>query len=197
MGQRLAGLGYHVTEERPLGGGQVHENPLARDLPAEEVDRDRAVLDHRLVADALELGGATQVRTYPGQQLVAAEGLGHVVVGTGIEQAHLLVLRVTGRDDDHGSGAREAQLPAHLLARHVREPQVEDHQIRMLGVREHQGARPGLGFEERIADRAERDDDRLTDRALVVHDQDAALSGRRLGLLACVHSGVTVGDREG
>ena len=91
-----------------------------------------------------------------------------------VEEAHLLVFGVAGRHDDDRGATAAADLAADLLTRDVGEPEVEDDQVRRLGVGQRQGLGPRLGLEEAVGDGFERCDDRLSNRALVVNDQDAA-----------------------
>ena len=73
--------------------------PTLRDRTGTEVDHDVGALHHPIGRDRLL--AAAQHRTNAGQQLVGAERLGEVVVGTHVQGPHLVALRPARRDDDH------------------------------------------------------------------------------------------------
>lgn len=60
-----------------------------------------------------------QCRAYPREHLVHTEGFGEVVVGSGIQGVHLVVLGVARRQDDDRDLGSAAQPVDHLIAVHV------------------------------------------------------------------------------
>jgi hypothetical protein len=72
---------------------------------------------------------APQQRTDASGQLLRHDRLGHVVVGTRLEPGdHVVRVGLRGDHDDRHD-ALGAQGTAHVEARHVRESQIEQHQI--------------------------------------------------------------------
>ena len=67
----------------------------------------------------------------PGGQLLGNDGLGDVVVGTGLEPGDQVVGVGLGGDDDDRHDARGPQVAADLEAAHVGQPQIEQHQVRL------------------------------------------------------------------
>ena len=84
--------------------------------------------DDRLVG----LGGrraAAHRRPQPGQELVHAERLGHVVVGAGVERLDLVRRVGARRQHDHRRRQPAAQPVEHLDAGHVGQAEVEDDHV--------------------------------------------------------------------
>ena len=80
---------------------------------------------------------AAQQRAHPRGQLRHGEGLHHVVVGAEVEAAHAILHRVArGEHQDRRRPGlvrrRGAQPPQHLEAVHLRQPDVEDHEVELL-----------------------------------------------------------------
>ena len=70
-----------------------------------------------------------------GFQLLQAEGLGHVIVGTVVEPAHALVDTVGGRQNQHGQGRQAfAQPVKHVHATNFRQAQVQHHTVKACGL---------------------------------------------------------------
>ena len=78
--------------------------------------------------------GAAQQRVHPGEELLAAHRLDHVVVGAVLEREHDVLLGIAHRDEQDRHGARHvgAQPHQHLGARHVGHLPVEHEQIEAL-----------------------------------------------------------------
>src|SRR5690606_14526241 len=70
-----------------------------------------------------------QVCAHAGEQLLDAEGLDEVVVGTGVEPRDLVVYRVLGGEDDYRRVAGLADAPGDLEAVEDGQHEVEDHQV--------------------------------------------------------------------
>src|SRR5512140_3974594 len=79
-------------QQRPFGRGQVHGGITAGDRPSVNVD-DQIADDERLVLGGRHRHACTaKLCAHTGAQFDGAERLGHVVVGAGIEQCHLVEL---------------------------------------------------------------------------------------------------------
>lgn len=69
-----------------------------------------------------------------GEQFGQAEGLGHVVVGTGVEADHgVHLVRAGGEHQDGAALAVGAQATADLQAVHLGQAEVEDDEVDLLG----------------------------------------------------------------
>ena len=91
-----------------------------------EVDGELAGGDHRL---GVALGAAHD-RVDARDQLLAVEGLGHVVVGAEAEALELALGVVgAGEDQDRGLDLGEAELAQHVVPVHVRQVEVEQDQV--------------------------------------------------------------------
>ena len=126
---------------------------------------------------------AAQGRPHARRQLAHAEGLGHVVVGAGIEPDDTVALAGARRQHDDGHGGRRgalAQDAAHFEAVQHRQIQVEHHQVgRQLGGGLQCGVAAGHGFDFDVAAALERVLDEVGDVLLVVDDEHAAAPGAR------------------
>ena len=81
--------------------------------------------------------GAAEDGAHPGDELVHAEGLGHVVVRPGVEAADLVgLLRARGEHQDGDERVDAPQLLAHGVAVHVREHQIQDDGVGTLAPRQ-------------------------------------------------------------
>ena len=150
---------------------------------APTVDREPADLRGR--AGARGCRSAPQQRPYARGELLPTERLLQVVVRSDIEQARMLLgALLSGEHQDRRVRAL-ADLVADLIARHPRQPAVEDHQVGML---------VGVPLERRLA--VVRGDDLIAvlpqqradhadHRGLVVDHEDGghALASRAAGML--------------
>ena len=80
---------------------------------------------------------APQERAHARGELRHREWLHHVVVRAEIETAHAVIDRIARREHQHRHRAvllrrAAAQAPQHLEAVHLRQPDVEDHQVEAL-----------------------------------------------------------------
>ena len=105
------------------------DDPLRR-----EVDGEVGGDDHRLL---LGRRGAAQRGAQPGEQLVHAERLGHVVVGAGVERGDLVRLRLAHRQhDDRAPGSSPRRPWITSTPSMPGQPEVEDDDVGMVTGRE-------------------------------------------------------------
>jgi hypothetical protein len=145
----------------------------AADPAAPAVHDEVAVDRHRRQLYGVVAGAAAQHRVHAQHQLAGAEGLGDVVVGTGLETEHAVLLGAERgeQDDRHVTG--KTQAAAHLEAVHPGHHHVEDQQVGapacVLG--ERGGTVAGLS--DVVARGEEVGHDHLADGDVVVDDQHA------------------------
>ena len=112
--------------------GNSPSNSIVFGEPTNEAVRVR-VLDG--VAGAAH--ATARERTHPGFQLLQRKRFGHVVIGPRIEPRDPVLDRIPCRQDEHGqarfSGADFAQ---HLVARSLRQHEVEDHRVETLALQQ-------------------------------------------------------------
>ena len=95
-------VGGQLAQQGELGRGEMDGLAGPGDLLARQVDAQVADGDHgrRCLGRCPTRPGPAQRGGDPGQQLLDAERLGHVVVGADVEGGHLVALASPGRDDD-------------------------------------------------------------------------------------------------
>ena len=114
-----------------------------------------------------------QDRPDPREQLLAAERLGDVVVGAGVERLDLgQLVGLAGQDDDRDL-ARPAGDADHLDAVAAGHREVEQHQVGRLLGEPAQGRVAVVRGHDLVAGRADQRGHRADHRGLVVHDEDA------------------------
>ena len=105
-----------------------------------QIERQASCWEH----GGLGRGGVTEAQPNPRHQLLEAERLGHVVVGSPLETGDRVPHVVTGGEDHDGHllapGAHRRQ---HLLAIHARQAEVEDEQVEAVVAGEGQGVETG------------------------------------------------------
>ncbi len=116
--------------------------------------------------------GVPQRRAYARKQLADAERLGHVVVGAGVECFDLCAfLDAGGQHDDRHRGPR-ANAADHLDAVDVRQPQVDNGEIRLVRSGVDGSATSCRRLDHPIALRAERSAQEPPDFGFVLDDED-------------------------
>ena len=165
------GMHRQVAQQLELLARQVHRLAGDADGVARLVDHQLAHLDHRRRRVGCRPGA--QQGAHAGQQLGHAEGLGHVVVGPGVQRRHLLRLGLAHREHQHRHRRPLAQRPHHGLAVAIRQPEVEHHQLRPLGGGQRQAGGAVGGLQHGIAVGLQRDAQEAADLRLVVDHQDA------------------------
>ena len=113
-------------EERIFAAGEIDRLAVHLYGVAEQVEPDAGVLEHRLLHGRVPADEGPDAR----EQLLAAEGLGHVVVGADVEPLHPIPHRVAGaEDEDRLAEAARAPLLEEIDPVAVGQPEIEDHQI--------------------------------------------------------------------
>ena len=166
----------------PGGDEQFEQSELLRRQP------DLLVAAHDAMAIVIDLDvsdphwtmfrrrvdcASPQGRAQARQQLLGAERLGHVVVGAEIERLHLVGLRVARREHDDRHGRPAADDAAHLDARHIRQPEIEEHEIGRVLAHLMESVCAARGGRYLVSVRAQEEPDRRLNGGLIVHEQHA------------------------
>ena len=120
------------------------------------------------------MGHAAQRGADAGEQLLGVERLRDVVVGAGVERAHLLRLLVAGGQHDHGHVAERAQAAQHVEPVEVGEAEVEDHDVGAAVGGDHDRRLAGRGLEHLEVAAAQRRAQRAPERGVVFDEEDRA-----------------------
>src|SRR5262245_41983688 len=114
----------------------------------------------------------TQRHANAGDELVDAEGLGDVVVGTQFQRVHNSPLvRAAGQDHDRKGQPLFAPLTQQLVSSHVRQAEVEENEVGLVVSHLLSRGASACGLKDRIALGAEAYAYQLSDRELIVHHQ--------------------------
>ena len=163
-GEQLEGLGL-----------ERHRLAVAQDAVAGEVHLDAAEIhERRRGLRRGQLLGAAEDRADAGGELAQAERLGHVVVRAELQAHDLVHLAVAGREHDDRDLRLRAEDPADLDAGQLRQHEVEQHQVRLVGAEPDQRLAAVRGGNGPVALELERFDEGLAEGRLVVHDEDRA-----------------------
>ena len=121
-----------------MHGPAVHD-----DFPAVQVELQSADAEHRL-AEAL---AAPNDGLHPGQKLGLVERLGDEIVGAHAETLHLgLRPRQSRQDQNRRFDPREAHSSHNLIAFHIRQHEIEHHDIVIIVPYQFEGLFPGIGL---------------------------------------------------
>ena len=146
--QRPAHLAAEILQQPELLGGQRHFLAAAQQPVAGQVQLAFAEMEHPLLA----LAPPAQERLHPGQKLLDAEGLGHVVVGPEVQPQHDVALLALGREHDDGHVQPVlADQAADLVAVDLGQHDVQQDQIRPGVAGERQAPLPVGGGQDPIA----------------------------------------------
>src|SRR2546425_10815484 len=115
----------------------------------------------------------------PREELVRAEGLAHVVVGADIEGGHLVALLTARRQHDDRDRGPLAQPADHVDAVDVRQPEVDDDDVRLARADLHQAVRAGRRLEQPIPLARQRGPKEAPDLGLVLDEDDDGVRHRR------------------
>src|SRR5262249_13303423 len=127
-----------------------------------------AAAEHRLLALALQ--GVAERGADAGEQLVHAEGFGHVIVGAQIERGDLRALATPDREHDDGHPRALPDLADEIEAVGIGQTKMEDDEIRRLGAERWAGGGGVVRLDDAIALDAEARAQDPADRGLVVDD---------------------------
>ncbi len=127
-----------------------------------------------------ELGrglGAAEEDAEAGEEFAAAERLGQVVIGAGVEGGDFLRFAVAHGENEHGKLAPLAEAAEDLEAGHVGEAEIEDDGVGAEdgGFVEAEGA--GGGFAHTVTGGFEGEAKEAADLNLVVDDEDVGFGG--------------------
>ncbi len=187
------------AQQTHLARGEGEGAPGRLDLEAIEEDGHvaEAELPGRPVATAVPASPAQQA-LHPRQQLVELEGLREVVVGALLDPPHHVARVVLcGEDQDRHVVPRRAGAPSDLEPAHLRQHQVEDHQVeRPVRIRElRDGLAAVVGDHDLVALGLEVEAEPVGDVGVVLHHEDACLG--RHGLRRVVMGSGAPGPRAG
>ena len=167
--QRPSLVAHHVFEDAEFLGGQIDGLARARNFAADAIERQVGHLQ------AFGRGlAAAQQRAYAGQQFHEGERLHQVIVGALFEPAHAIVERSTRAQNQHGrSGFTAADAFEHLQAVHIRQHNIQDHQVVVGGMHELDGGHPVRGSVHRVAGALQAPAQKIRDALFVFHYQQS------------------------
>ena len=144
----------------------------ALDLTGDRVEGE--VLERHHFGIGVQIGrGATQKCTQPGKQLFQSEGLGQVVVRSGIEAGDSLADRIAGGEHEDGQVvAGTTKTTAHFESVESRHHDVEHDGVWPVGEDLLECVEPVDRELDRVAVEAERPPKRLANRPVVVDHQN-------------------------
>ena len=128
-----------------------------------------------LLGDLTVAGGGAGVangRPHTGQQLIGAKGLGEIVIGPQIQSGDLVLLVGAGGDHYHRQGGPAAELAQNVQTVHIRQAQIQNHQIRAVGGDHGHGLGSAGGPHSLVAIGGENGGDKAGDALFVLNDQN-------------------------
>jgi hypothetical protein len=132
--QHLTAVPDQGHEQAVLGRGQLHGHAVGEYFVRGEVHPDAAVVvGVRLLL--LAAPRPPEQRPHPGDELRVAERLGDVIIGAGPQAAHLVRLLAVRGEHEHGNLTQLADPLQDSPPVHLREPDVQDHDVRALAVK--------------------------------------------------------------
>ena len=167
---REAGRRPGQQPQQPLFGGAQGQR-LAR--PPE--GRGRKVKDQPVLPVHRGRPGAAppQQRRHPRPQHRQAEGLGHIVVGPGLQPVDDVHLQVVGGEQQHRHRVPGAQPPHQVQRAAVRQVHIQDQQLKALPGQRGPGRGQGTAGGQADLRCAQRQRDAGTQRFIILHQQDA------------------------
>ena len=181
MREHLVHVSCQKAQQLVLHGREVQLEAGQRGYASGEVHVELAVVKRgrggvvlsRLVRET------TQRRAYASQKLANREGLGQVVVRTGVKRADLVRVLRAGGDHDDGHLRPAADGLDDLHAVHVGKPQVKQDDVGRLR-RGGSNARPARGRADvAVAVGVERGGYEVADGGVILHDKQGGADGVR------------------
>ena len=121
-------------DDAVFGLGQMNECPGNADLAAVVIDDQIAEDSHAAGCRGhCALACDPQGSPNPGQQFPGAEGFGDVIVGTQIQRIDLVPFLGAGRQNQDGCQTALADSTDEILSVHIRQTQIQNHQVRNMG----------------------------------------------------------------
>src|SRR5947199_297329 len=138
VGDDLARVPNERRQELVLDRRQAHLPVAHEHLPTQEIQPELPDLERRVVALVRGARGVAERDPDPCEELARAEGLADVVVGAHVEGRHLVAL-LTARGQDDDRDVRPLAQPAgHVDALGVRQPEIDDDDVRLARADLHQ-----------------------------------------------------------
>ena len=129
LGDHLAGVGQQFGQQTELYRRQVQIFTLTQYPAVDQIDGDFGEADQRTFLQAT--GMTAQRDPHARQQFADTKRLAEVVVCPGVERGDFVFLRIACRQHDHGNGAPLPQIADIVQPVAVRQPQIENNQIRL------------------------------------------------------------------
>ena len=176
MREQHPGTDRELAQQRELRLGEVHQPAALGDPAPSEVDLYVSDRHDRGLGRARRRGPApAERRVDPGQELLDAEGLGHVVVGAQVERADLVGLGPAGRQHDDADVGQLADVAAQLEPVGVGQHQVEQHEVRDAELECPLDGLTVLRDDHVVAANGQVRPDEVHDVLVVFHDQNDCL----------------------
>ena len=118
---------------------------------------------------------AAENGTDTSQQFLRAKGLGDIVIRAQIQRLHLVPLVGAGGEHDDGYSVRLSHLLNQTHAISVRQTEIQNDEIRMMGGVHHHAERTGFRAEHLIVAGFQIGFDKASDVGLVLYDQNFVL----------------------
>lgn len=178
LGEDPVGVEHEVTQQLELGGAGLDDSAAAAHLMGIFVEFEVGEVQ-RGVAVFGGAPGAAEHGPDAGDDLVEAERFGDVVVPADRQALDLVVDAVAGRNEhDRHMATGVSDLAGDGEAVHVRQHDVEDHEVGMLRGRLVQGVGTGGSGEHLEPGEPQRGREQLTDVGLVLDDQQGGFGVR-------------------
>lgn len=178
MGDDLAGVASEMEQEVEFFRGEVNGLTLHRNGMGGHIDDEVARFD----GGGGAFRRAAEVGAHAGHEFLDAEGLGHVVVGAGVEGFDLGALVIAyGEHDDRGGGL-STDSAAYLDAAHTRHHEIGDDEVRGPFAEDVNALFGVVGYAHVEALSGERGAEDASDLGFVVDNEDAAGHGVSVSL---------------
>src|SRR5262245_12767185 len=171
VGEHLAGVLHQNAQKLVLLGRQFHVLVTHLDDTSHQIDGQIAHSEDWALAVSLQL--VAQRRAHPGEKLIHAKRLGDVIIGAEVERLNLAgLVTAAGQHHDRHALVARSNHSQQFEPLHVRQPEIEDHQIRLLLLQQLKRDAPIWRFKDIIAVRAQAHPKQLANGRLIVNDKD-------------------------